>query len=391
VLATVVVIGIVTFLNVGSAEATPDATCNPDPGHGLPGCHVDTSDGTETSTTDGTETSTTLAPTVTTAGSESDLDAPVLLVDKNSCLACHADPDLTMTRDDGSTVSLYVNPDKVAWTSVHRFLDCSTCHTTDPHSSGSQLTKLSLAEKCGSCHEYQYEQYIVSVHGAPQAEGNSDPAACTDCHSDDSSPHTVQRVLQPSATTYPKNIADTCAKCHNDPELMGKYGIVEKVYDSYMESFHGKAMSLSSDEAILGQLRTATCVNCHGAHNITAVDDPNAPVAGMSNLAKTCEQCHPGAGAEFASGFLGHREANTEYVPQVFWGEKFFYWFTRIVLAGGVLLVALPVGRMIVNRIKGKKDSGEGEREDDASADEESETAEERAEDAVEPSDRKDE
>ena len=51
VLATVMVIGTVTFLNVGSAEATPDATCNPDPGHGLPGCHVDTSDGTETSTT----------------------------------------------------------------------------------------------------------------------------------------------------------------------------------------------------------------------------------------------------------------------------------------------------------------------------------------------------
>jgi nitrate/TMAO reductase-like tetraheme cytochrome c subunit len=403
-LALLVAIGLLVWPYAGSASALPGNTCNPEPGHGTPGCHVapvadDATDavGDTVTSLPGTSFVPTTVPVPTTAPvpatvavpttvpvpsndltpatSQSSYDpgAPVPVVDKNGCLACHGDPDLrglmTGQRPDGSSVNLYVNAEEVAAKSVHRFQDCANCHTAEPHDVDTPLTKLSLAQKCGSCHEYQYEQYIGSVHGAPQAGGNSDPATCTDCHSAESSPHTVERVLEPSATTYPRNIAETCGKCHDNPELMGKYGIVEKVYDSYMESFHGKAISNSSDSAVLGQLKTATCVNCHGAHNIKLVTDPDSPVAGMENLAKTCEQCHPGAGVEFASGFLGHKEADTEFIPQVYWGEKFFYWFTRIVLAGGVFLVVLPVGRMVVKRVKVKgagKPSGRDQVEEES-------------------------
>jgi hypothetical protein len=288
----------------------------------------------------------------------SDPSAPRSYVDQNNCLSCHGDSKLatimTKQRPDGSSVALYVDPNGLTY-SVHRFNDCTTCHSSKPHDTNSPLTKLSLAEKCGSCHQFEYNQYIKSVHGAPQASGNSDPATCTDCHSSNSNPHNIVRVLDPSATTYPKNIAQTCAKCHNDPKLMGKYGIVEKVYDSYMRSFHGKNISLSGDSAALQQLNTATCVNCHGAHNISSVSDPNSPVAGMENLAKTCEQCHPGAGVEFAKGFLGHKEAEPNHIPEVFWGEKFFFVLTRAVLAGGVLLVVAPFGRWGVDRVKSRR------------------------------------
>ncbi|OFV81938.1 MAG: hypothetical protein A2W26_09010 [Acidobacteria bacterium RBG_16_64_8] len=81
----------------------------------------------------------------------------------------------------------------------------------------------------------------------------------------------------------------------------------------------------------------------------------------MENLAKTCEQCHQGAGVDFASGFLGHKEANLDHVPQVFWGERFFYVFTRVVLGGGVLMVAMPIGRWAVDRAKGKRKPPEEE------------------------------
>jgi hypothetical protein len=310
-------------------------------------------------TTAATAISASTSSTVPSAGPvvPYDASAPQKYVDQNNCLSCHGNPALkdimSIERPDGSSVALYVNPDGLAY-SVHRFTDCTTCHTTSPHDVETPLTKLSLAEKCGSCHQYQYGQYINSVHGVPQTSGNSDPATCTDCHSAESSPHSVERVLEPSASTYPKNIAQTCGKCHDDPKLMGKYGIVEKVYDSYMRSFHGKAISLSPDNAAIGQLNTATCVNCHGSHNISSTSDANSPVAGMENLAKTCEQCHPGAGAEFASGFLGHREAEPSFIPQVYWGEKFFFVFTRVVLGGGILMVLLPVGRMAAGRIKRK-------------------------------------
>jgi nitrate/TMAO reductase-like tetraheme cytochrome c subunit len=287
-----------------------------------------------------------------------DPTAPRTYVDQNNCLSCHGDASLTPImaeqRPDGSSVALYVDPKGLEY-SVHRFSDCTTCHSSKPHDVKSPLTKLSLAEKCGSCHQFEYGQYIKSVHGAPQTSGNSDPATCTDCHSSNSNPHNIVRVLDPAASTYPKNIAETCARCHDNPELMGKYGIVEKVYDSYMRSFHGKAISLSGESAALQQLDKATCINCHGSHNISLVTNPDSPVAGMENLAKTCEQCHPGAGVEFAKGFLGHKEAEPNHIPQVFWGERFFYVFTRVVLAGGVVLVVAPFWRSGVDRIKRRR------------------------------------
>jgi hypothetical protein len=357
-------IAFVTLFNAGPATAHPGNTCDPDPGHGRPGCHVGAASTTTTAaapvtpvTTTRPTPSTTMVPSVGPV-LPSDPSAPRQYVDQSNCLSCHGDPNLTdlMTkqRPDGTSVALYVDANGLQY-SVHRFSDCTTCHSSKPHDTNSPLTKLSLAEKCGSCHQFEYNQYIKSVHGAPQKSGNADPATCTDCHSNTSSPHNIVRVLDPSATTYPKNIAQTCAKCHNDPKLMSKYGIVEKVYESYMNSFHGKNISLSGDAAALQQLNTATCVNCHGAHNISNVSDPNAPVAGMENLAKTCEQCHPGAGVEFAKGFLGHKEADPGHIPQVFWGERFFFVLTRVVLAGGVILVVAPLGRWGVDRVRGRR------------------------------------
>jgi hypothetical protein len=376
VFAGIVAVGLSAWLYAGPASAHPGNTCDPEPGHGTPGCHVEATDTTAAptattpgsiGTTDTTASPVTTSSTVPVTGPVLSIDpsAPRTYVDQNNCLSCHGDPSLadimTKQRPDGTSIALYVDPNGLS-DSVHRFNDCTTCHSSKPHDVKTPLTKLSLAEKCGSCHQHEYGQYIESVHGAPQASGNSDPATCTDCHSTNSNPHSVVRVLDPAASTYPKNIAQTCAKCHDDPKLMGKYGIVEKVYDSYMRSFHGKAMSLSGESAALQQLNKATCVNCHGSHNISLVSDPNSPVAGMENLAKTCEQCHAGAGVEFAKGFLGHKEADPSHVPQVFWGERFFFLFTRVVLAGGVVLVVAPFWRMGVDRIKRRRKPPEKEK-----------------------------
>lgn len=369
VFAGALAIGLTAWLYAGPASAHPGNTCDPEPGHGGPSCHVEVTTttvarpatGLDGATgTDASASSTTTSTAVPSVGPDQGIEPsdPRPYVDQNNCLSCHGDKSVTdlmqFERPDGSSVSLYVDPNGLTF-SVHRYNDCTMCHTSDPHDVETPLTKLSLAEKCGSCHEFQYAQHKLSVHGAELQAGNTDPATCTDCHSANGNPHNIERVLDPSASTYPKNIADTCAKCHDDPDLMGKYGIVEKVYDSYMRSFHGKAISLSGENAALPQLNTATCVNCHGSHNISLVSDPDAPVAGMENLAKTCEQCHPGAGVEFAQGFLGHKEADTDHIPQVYWGERFFYVFTRVVLAGGVVLVVAPFGRWALDKVKGRR------------------------------------
>jgi hypothetical protein len=433
--ATAVTIGLTTWAFVGPASAHPGLTCNPAPGHGTPGCHVDattttakpttttakpttttakpttttakagtattakptttstkastatTKAGTgttgaatsttalgastttaSTSTTTASSTSTTSAtagsaPTTGSPASTASPEAPVdsttpQYSDASNCLSCHGDPSLTKKLADGTTVSLYVNAANLPQ-AAHRYQDCTSCHTDKPHEVQTPLTKLSQAEKCGSCHQYEYDQYIESVHGVPMAGGNTDPATCADCHSTDGNPHSVVRVLDPAASTYPKNIAQTCAKCHNDPALMDKYGIVEKVYDSYMRSFHGKAIKLSPQNATIQQLDTATCVNCHGAHNIKSVTDPASSVAGMDNLVKTCKGCHPQAGPQFVSGFLGHKVASSTKLPQVYWGGMIFSVLSRVMLAGGLMVMATSVGLRGVpwlrRKVKGDK------------------------------------
>jgi len=342
-LLALLVLTLSAWLNGGTASAHPGNTCDPEPGHGTPGCHVGVS-------------TTSLPPGQAPQGMDvvprsgpavsAEPNAVQMFEDQNDCLSCHGNPALatllTRKRPDGSYIVLYVDT-KGSYNSVHRYKDCTSCHGAQPHEVNTPLTKLSLSEKCGTCHEYEYRQHKKSVHGVPLQQGNTDPATCTDCHSATSDPHNVVRVLDPASSTYPKNVADTCAKCHNNPELMDKYGIVEKVYASYMRSFHGKAIKLAPKNSAIQQLDTATCVNCHGAHNITAVNDPKAPVAGKDNLLNTCRSCHRDAGPEFVKGFVGHKAVNSDFLPQVYWGGKSFRLFSQIMLGGGLLIVASSI------------------------------------------------
>ena len=268
-------------------------------------------------------------------------------LDENNCLACHDNPDLTKTNGRGEKISLYVSQKDVD-AGAHRFIDCTTCHTSEPHKVITPLTKLSLAEKCGSCHQYQYKVHLESIHGQQLVQGNPDVATCVDCHSPEGNPHSVIRVLEYNAPAYKKNIAQTCANCHDNEELMASYGIVEKVYESYMRSFHGKAMQLGTYE--ITQLDKATCTNCHGVHDIKSVGDPGSPVAGLDNLAKTCERCHPGAGVNFASGFLGHKEASPENIPVAHVTEIFFTILLISVVAFGAFIVLAATTRFATNR-----------------------------------------
>ncbi len=268
-------------------------------------------------------------------------------LDENNCLSCHGTEGLSKKDENGNEISLYVDEQR-ANIAAHRYIDCTTCHTVEPHETDTPLNKLSLAEKCGTCHQYQYKVHLESVHGQALVHGNPDVATCVDCHSNENNPHSVIRVLEYSAPTYKKNIAQTCAKCHGDEELMADYGIVEKVYESYMRSFHGKAMQLGTYE--LSQLDKATCTNCHGTHDIKGVNDPDSPVAGLVNLAATCETCHPGGGVALASGFLGHEEASTENVPPVYYTEILFKILLTTVLAFGAVVVVLAFYRFTVNK-----------------------------------------
>jgi hypothetical protein len=279
-------------------------------------------------------------------------NAPAYAIDSNNCLQCHSNPDLKKTNGNGESVSLYVNEER-ANTAAHRYIECTTCHSDNPHQSPSELDKLSLAQKCGTCHQYEYNQHVESIHGQQLVLGNRDVATCVNCHSEDNSPHSVIRVLEYNAPAFKKNIAQTCSKCHAQEKLMSSYGIVEKVYESYMRSFHGKALQLGTYETT--ELDKATCTNCHGVHDIKAANDPTSPVAGLDNLAKTCDTCHPGGGVKFASGFLGHKEASPSNIPVAHYAEIFFKIFLISVISFGVIIMILAVRKYWATKWKEEK------------------------------------
>ena len=282
--------------------------------------------------------------------------APVKALDLNGCLVCHAVLDRTVTNVDGREISLKIDQADVS-SGAHRYIDCVSCHFTGTHRDEAPLTKLSSAQKCSKCHEYQYRLHLESVHGEQLVQGNPDVATCVDCHSPEADSHSIIRVLEYSAPTYKKNAAETCARCHADEELMANYGIVEKTYESYIRSFHGKAIDLGVSE--LSKLEAATCTSCHGVHDIKSTDNPDSMVAGVESLAAACEECHSGAGIEFARGFLGHREASAEYAPAVHFTEVFFLILLLSVITPGALVVLAAMFRFSRNRWR--HDDGDGD------------------------------
>jgi formate dehydrogenase gamma subunit len=111
---------------------------------------------------------------------------------------------------------------------------------------------------------------------------------CVSCHSDVTSKH-------PDDNLTPARVA--CSACHRDQS------------ESYGGSVHGIALAH-------GEQGSATCVDCHGTHDVLPPTSPASPLH-YSKLAETCGACHDQAakdveasvhGASLASG---HREAPT--------------------------------------------------------------------------------
>lgn len=276
--------------------------------------------------------------------SDENITTDIIVADTNNCLLCHGNPE---------QIEFGYVAEESMKASAHGVFDCVICHSSEmsfPHED--TAVQLTLTEKCSGCHITEGEQYLTSIHGEQLVVGNLDVPTCVGCHSPDESPHSVKSIVSVaaySAADYKKSIAETCAKCHADEELMGDYGISADVYDTYYDSFHGTVMRLASK----GQVSIkdyATCTDCHGAHDILAVSDPVSPVAGLVNLTMTCEKCHTGAGVEFASSFAGHEEASPDNLPVAYYTEIFFQILLVGTLSFGGFVVIIAFIRFSMNR-----------------------------------------
>ncbi|PLX02355.1 MAG: hypothetical protein C0595_11120 [Marinilabiliales bacterium] len=170
---------------------------------------------------------------------------------------------------------------------------CTDCHTThkelresDPRSS---VHPENVPGTCAKCHKSIYEDYILSEHSILVNDSTNTYPTCSTCHS----AHHISPIDKDAFMT---EITDQCGSCHT------------KLSETYKETYHGKAY-------LLGDLEAARCSDCHGAHKILKVDNPDSKV-GFKNIVNTCKQCHSNATLEF-TGYLTHATHNDN--PILFW------------------------------------------------------------------------
>lgn len=235
---------------------------------------------------------------------------------------------------------------------------CSDCH--NPHTQGRIIGEnsgeLTIAARkevpgtCAACHTDAYEIYKNSVHGSALADGNTDVPTCTDCHG-------VHNIGDPTTDAFRNNSPALCADCHDNEELMSKYGLSTDVLETYVSDFHGTTTTLFEQQFPGQPIDTAVCSDCHGVHDIARTDDPETGISMQENLLVKCQRCHPDATANFSAAWMGHYRPSPEHYPIVYYVDLFYKFFIPAVLGGMVLFILTDIYRRIINRVKGVKHS----------------------------------
>ena len=262
---------------------------------------------------------------------------PVLSQAPDPCMLCHKNAALSMTKQ-GRKVSLFVDAAQLK-ASVHGKLPCASCHPgfspmKRPHAEvikavrceachpiegfersvhGQPLDKtgknkapvvsckrchgthetrslknaiargrFNIADFCGQCHAVITQKFQMSAHGMAYGKEGSKAPGCLECHG---STHTMGSTKSNASPLYKANEPKFCLKCHlDDPDVQKKVGFAIPFMAGYNQSVHGVALAS-------GNLKAATCSDCHGAHEMKLATDPSSLVSKW-NVADTCARCH---------------------------------------------------------------------------------------------------
>jgi cytochrome b subunit of formate dehydrogenase len=241
-------------------------------------------------------------------------------LDNATCLACHATGMAGAPKIDATVLAH----------SVHRSLDCVSCHTS--------ITQVPHAMRvapvnCGSCHQQQADELREGRHGESTSAGSAAgpppgrKPACTTCHGT----HNVAPAASPA---FRRTVTHTCAKCH------------AAAYRSYLATPHGQA-------ALLGLQGAPTCVDCHDPHLALPPSSPRSRVS-LANRITTCRRCHQGADPKLA-GFDPHPQPSNPARSAIITYAHYF----MVALIAGVfgffgLHTLLWLQRSLVGRLRGE-------------------------------------
>lgn len=143
---------------------------------------------------------------------------------------------------------------------------------------------------CVTCHKKETERRLwvptASVAKSVHAEL---PGGCVACHGGDTREPTIRAhsaKLGFKGKPTPQSVPNLCGGCHANAEYMRRYSATISIDQlaMYRNSGHGKALAR-------GELHSASCITCHGFHDIKRAGDPSSPVY-PTQVADTCGRCH---------------------------------------------------------------------------------------------------
>jgi predicted CXXCH cytochrome family protein len=240
-----------------------------------------------------------------------------------SCMLCHSESgDLWSPQTPIAQEKDLV--DDIHW---QKGLRCHDCHGGSPTldqfknhredpSFRSVRSRGEIPAFCGHCHSNigimrrynpsartdQEAEYWTSGHGRrlkASLEGeNPQPdaavATCTNCHGG----HGILAVNNANSPVYPTHVAETCARCHSNEELMSgrTYNDLPLGHDQFglwRQSVHGRALMEKGD------LSAPACNDCHGNHG--------AMPPGVDSVANSCGACHGKTADLFAETRMKHK------------------------------------------------------------------------------------
>jgi cytochrome b subunit of formate dehydrogenase len=273
-------------------------------------------------------------------------DAKPVPDEENSCIQCHAN--LTEKDQTRFLVKAEQFAEDVHW---GKGLRCQHCHGGDPtvfeikahQATGDFRAPASRAESpklCDSCHPVDQHTWGESAHGhGLQHAGLTVTAVCADCHG----AHGVYRAAHGRSLLHPDRVGATCGKCHgliserlqksiharnehgpggprsaaatadrmptcidchqghDQPQSAtagARLASPNRCGGCHAKLSTGYALSVHGSLTTLGYRPSATCSDCHGAHDVLAVANPGSTLAD-GRRRETCGKCHADATAAF--------------------------------------------------------------------------------------------
>ncbi len=228
-------------------------------------------------------------------------------VSQNACFKCHTNAKLFdgVRSTSGEVLTSLVQSYNL---SIHEesarksgkgatCVDCHGSHTIKPaNDQSSPVNRKNIVSTCGKCHAEVRTHFLNSAHGKAFQNGITVAPVCTDCHNE----HSINSISDPNSPVSRVNEPKVCLSCHLENETVLKLtGVSVTFLESIKYSVHLAALSK-------GNLKAATCSDCHGAHDMLPAGDPKSYVF-RNNIPSTCGKggCHEDVAAKYFDGIHG--------------------------------------------------------------------------------------